>query len=150
MSTIRVFAVVFGIVFLVVGICGFIPPLLSPPMPGHTNMVVHSFDGRLFGLFHVNAIHSAAHLLFGVLGLVMAGSTASARAYAWIVAIAYGGLVVLGLFPATNTLFGLMPIHGNDVWLHIGLAVVALVFALIPSPAGTTMVPGTATPAPAV
>jgi hypothetical protein len=32
------------------------------------------------------------------------------------------------LFPATNTLFGFMPIDGHDVWLHAVTAVVAAHF----------------------
>lgn len=37
----------------------------------------------------------------------------------------YALLTVLGLIPATNTTFGLVPIDGHDVWLHALLAVVA-------------------------
>jgi len=44
------------------------------------------------------------------------------------VAVAYGLLVILGLLPATNTLFGLIPVYGNDVWLHLVLGVVAAYF----------------------
>jgi hypothetical protein len=38
--------------------------------------------------------------------------------------VAYLLLAVLGLVPATNTTFGLIPIYGSDVALHavIGLA----------------------------
>ena len=131
MSLIRMFAAVFGVAFLVIGICGFVPPLLSPAMPGHTDqLMTHAFDGRLFGLFHVNAIHSGAHILFGVLGLIAASQSALARGYAWLVCLAYAGLAVMGLFPATNTLFGMAPMHGNDVWLHVVLSAAALVAAV--------------------
>ena len=41
------------------------------------------------------------------------------------VAIMYGLLTVLGVIPATQTAFGLVPIHGNDVWLHAIVAVAA-------------------------
>ena len=134
----RLFARLFGLTFLLVGICGFVPPLLSPPMPGHTDMVMHAYDGRLFGLFHVNAVHSSLHLLFGVLGLVMSGTAGQARAYARIVFVGYAGLVVLGLVPTTDTLFGLAPIAGHDVWLHLALAAVAAPFAFLPVRAGRT------------
>ena len=111
-------------------------------MPNHPGMKVTAFDGYLFGLFHVNAIHSAAHLLFGVLGLLMGGRSSSARAYGLLVAIAYGGLVVLGLIPATNTLFGICPLHGNDVWLHVVLAAAGGGAALLLPPRGTTATDG--------
>ena len=40
----------------------------------------------------------------------------------------YGLLAVLGLIPATNTLFGFVPLHGHDVWLHAGTALIAAYF----------------------
>ncbi len=136
MSLIRLFALSFGVVFLLVGGCGFVPAFLSPPMPGHTDMLMtHAFDGRLFGLFHVNAVHSAAHLLFGLLGLAACGRSSTARVYAGFVFLAYAGLAVLGLFPATNTMGGMAPMNGNDVWLHVFLAAVGGIFAFL-VPAG--------------
>jgi hypothetical protein len=50
-----------------------------------------------------------------------------ARAYFQFVAVMYGLLTVLGLIPATQTTFGLVPIHGNDVWLHAIIVVAAAV-----------------------
>jgi hypothetical protein len=47
------------------------------------------------------------------------------------VAIIYAVLVVMGLVPALNTTFGLIPIHGNDVWLHALLAVIAAYFGFV-------------------
>lgn len=56
----------------------------------------------------------------------MAGATAtSAIGYFKSLTVIYALLAVLGLIPATQDLFGLAPIHGNDVWLHGGLALVA-------------------------
>jgi hypothetical protein len=69
-----------------------------------------------------------------MLGVVAFAGPFAPRVYAQIVAVAYGPLVVLGPFPATNTLFGLVPIHGNDVWLHLVLGVVAAYFGFM-SPA---------------
>ena len=40
-------------------------------------------------------------------------------------------LSVLGLLPQTNTLFGFVPLHGNDVWLHAVLALVAAYFGFV-------------------
>ena len=55
-------------------------------------------------------------------------SYAGARTYFRAVAIIYGLLTVLGLLPATNTTFGLIPIYGNDVWLHALIAAGAAYF----------------------
>jgi hypothetical protein len=83
------------------------------------------------GLFPVNTLHNLAHILFGVWGLLAARSVGASRGYARAVAIAYGLLIVLGLLPQTNTLFGFVPLHGNDVWLHILLAVPAAYFGFV-------------------
>jgi hypothetical protein len=40
-------------------------------------------------------------------------------------------LAILGLIPATNTMFGLVPIYGNDVWLHAGTALIAAYFGFV-------------------
>jgi Domain of unknown function (DUF4383) len=50
------------------------------------------------------------------------------RLYAETLAVWLGFLAILGLIPIANTLFGLMPIYGNDVWLHLGTAVAAAYF----------------------
>ncbi len=43
-------------------------------------------------------------------------------------AIIYAVLVVAGLIPGLNTMFGLVPLFGNDIWLHVILAVPAAYF----------------------
>src|SRR4051794_31634618 len=126
-------ALIYGIAFLAVGVLGFVPginhmhhgdPNLSVEGPGH---------GYLLGLFHVNVLHNIVHLLFGVLGLACARSLTASRTYFRLVAVAYGLLTILGLIPAMKIqyTFGLIPIEGNDVWLHALLAVVAAYFGFI-------------------
>lgn len=126
----KTFALIFGVVFLAVGAAGFIPALVQPPAGGHELAVEHG-HGMLLGLFPVNTVHNIAHLLFGAWGLLSAGSAGAARGYFRGVAIIYGLLTVLGLIPATATLFGLMPIDGNDVWLHLVLALAGVYFGFI-------------------
>ena len=128
--SVRRFATVLGVAFLLIGVMGFIPPLLWQPAGGHQGheLRVNAFDGYLLGLFHVNVLHSAVHVLFGIMGIAMARSWDSARLYARIVAVAYALLAVMGLVPALNTVFGLIPIHGHDVWLHAVIAAAAAYF----------------------
>jgi hypothetical protein len=122
----RSFAIVLGIAFLLAGAAGFFPSPLPPDAPPVT---VHQFHGLALGLFPVNILHNIVHLLFGLLGLAAAaGTILSARAYARLVAVSYALLVLLGLLPATQTTFGLIPIWGNDVWLHAALAIPAAYF----------------------
>jgi len=105
------FARVFGAIFIVVGALGFVPALV----PG----------GNLLGLFPVNAVHNLVHVGLGVWGVIAGASLAASLIYFRGIAIVYGVLAVLGLIPATNTLFGLAPIHGADVVLHAVLALIA-------------------------
>ena len=130
---VRRFAMLLGIVFLLVGVLGFVPPLLTHPAGADHAMhdealKVTAFEGYLLGLFHVNVLHSLVHVLFGIMGIAMSRSFDSARLYARIVAVGYGLLVIMGLIPSLNTVFGLIPIHGNDVWLHALIAAVAAYF----------------------
>jgi hypothetical protein len=43
----------------------------------------------------------------------------------------YAVLAVAGLIPGINTVLGLIPVHGNDVWLHALLAAVAAYFGFV-------------------
>jgi len=138
----RTFALVLGIVFLAIGVLGFFPGLVTAPAPGH-ELAVDGMHGQLFGLFPVNWLHNLIHALFGVWGIVAARGWGASRAYARSVAIIYGVLTVMGLIPVLNTTFGLVPIYGNDVWLHAILAVAAAYFgwavkAPVEHRAGTT------------
>lgn len=129
MST-RTFALIFGIAFLVVGATGFIPGLLQPPHT-HPDVSVDILFGYSLGLFAVNVLHSIVHLLFGVWGLIAYKSLPAAKTYARSVAIIYAVLMVAGLIPGLNTMFGLVPLFGNDVWLHALLAAVAAYFGFV-------------------
>ena len=126
----KTFAMGLGIIFIVVGILGFVPGITHMHGADHPNLAVEGpGHGHLLGLFHVNVLHNLVHLVFGVLGIAMA-RTGNAVKYCRIVAIAYGLLAILGLIPAGNVQykFGLIPIEGNDVWLHALIAVAAAYF----------------------
>ena len=66
MATARKAGSIFGAVYLLIGVLGFVPWVVVPTaMPG---------QGLLLGIFAVNAIHNIAHLLVGAL-LVYAGTS---------------------------------------------------------------------------
>lgn len=115
---VKKFALIFGIAYALIGILGFIPGLVTvPEMPA--DMVGDMSHGRLLGLFPVNAIHNLVHLAVGIWGIVAAKSFSASVLYARANAIIFALLMILGLIPATNTLFGLVPLYGNDIWLHL-------------------------------
>lgn len=123
----RYFALIMGIAFLAVGILGFVPALVTPP-EGEAALLIEAGHGLLFGLFPVNVVHNLIHLAFGVWGVVVWRAFTPSRIYARSVAIIYAVLAVMGLIPVLRTTFGLVPIHGNDIWLHAVIAIVAAYF----------------------
>ena len=131
MSAFRRFALIFGIVFLLVGIAGFIPGLMQAH--SHPDVMVTAGLGLLMGLFAVNVLHNLAHLLFGVWGLVASRSDSGSRVYGKAVAIAYALLTVMGFITAMrlHTAFGFVPLYGHDIWLHAVLAGVAAYFGFM-------------------
>jgi uncharacterized protein DUF4383 len=126
----RTFALIFGIVFLVVGAGGFIPGILQPGVPDPDLTMTQGY-GHELGLFPVNLLHNIVHILFGVWGILAYKSLAGARTYFRAVAIIYAVLTVMGLVPGLHTSFGMVPLYGNDVWLHALLALVAVYFGWI-------------------
>ena len=131
MST-QMFARILGIVFLIIGVAGFVPGLTTEHY--HPDVTLDAGLGLEWGLFPVNYAHNAVHLLFGVWGLVAGRSLSAAALYGKVVGVSYGLLAVLGLIPAAKlwTVFGLVPIYGHDVWLHALIAAVATYYGFAP------------------
>jgi hypothetical protein len=122
------FALIFGIAYLGAGLLGLIPAALMPPPADAPPTTFTLLYGYLLGLFPVNALHSAVHLAIGAWGLAAWSGRANPHVFARSLAIFYGALAVMGLIPGMNTMFGLLPIHSHDVWLHAGTAIVAAFF----------------------
>jgi hypothetical protein len=126
MST-RTAALLFGIVFLVIAALGFLASAIPPDAPSLT--VDHGY-GMAFGIFPVNTLYNVANMLFGLLGIA-AWASGHWRTYFQLLAVSFALLAVLGLNPATNTTFGLMPIWGADVYLHSAIALGAFYFGFV-------------------
>jgi len=140
MSLAQRFAQVFGVVYLLVGILGFLPfpPFLVEDIAVNV-VAIGPFSGLLIGLFAVNWFHSLAHLLIGVAGLAVYRSHPASRTYALALGVAYATLFVLGLIFGLNFLGGLLPLNGWDHVLHILTALVAFgVYFASPSTAGAS------------
>ena len=105
-------AMIFGAVFLLVGLLGFVPGITSTDADGMQ---------LLLGLFMVDPIHNAVHITSGLAGLVAAGVSAkAAKGYLVGFGVVYGLVALLGFFD--STLFGLMHVNMADNWLHVVLA----------------------------
>ncbi len=100
----RIVAAIFGVVYIVAGVAGFI--LASP----------------LFGIFPVNPLHNVVHILLGAIliwGMMNTASAVLANRWVGVVLLVLG---VLGIFVPEG--FGLVPLGGNDVYLHLASGVV--------------------------
>ncbi|HET7458680.1 MAG TPA: DUF4383 domain-containing protein [Gemmatimonadaceae bacterium] len=113
-------AAIFGVAFLVAGALGFTAAGASMH-DMHTSM---SAAPRLLGLFPVNVTHNAVHLAFGVWGIAAAFSRRQAGVYAMVSGVIYAALAGAGAF--WPTLFGVVPIGGYDVGLHLVIALVLI------------------------
>jgi len=67
---IRTFALVFGIIYLLVGVLGFIPGVNQQHMADMPSIAVDSFYGRLMGIFPVNILNNIVHILIGAWGVL--------------------------------------------------------------------------------
>lgn len=140
----RYCALALGVLFLLVGIAGFIPGLVSLPGGATSSVPVDVAPDAysagysyVFGLFPTNLLHNLVHCAVGLLGIASYTSSSSARLYNRGFAIAYALIAIMGLLPITKTTFGLMPIFGNNVWLNALTAAVAAYFGFA-QPAQTT------------
>ncbi len=106
MGLARTVAAVFGAIYLLVGIVGFV--LESP----------------LLGLFEVNALHNIVHILLGAILLYGSMSHTAAVQTTRGVGAVLLILGVLGFFVADG--FGLVPLGGNDIWLHLATGAILL------------------------
>ena len=117
-------AMLFGIIFLLVGIAGFIPGITQD----YDQLTTFDDEGaKLLGIFGVNIIENIAHLLFGIAGLALASSWAGAKNY-----FVFGGAIYLALWlygliiPENDSAANFMGLNDPAHWLHFVLGVVML------------------------
>lgn len=133
---VRIFAIASGVLYVIIGVLGFFPTLLTAPI-GAPELAVDGIYGYLFGLFPINSLHNIVHLAVGIWGILAYRRYASARTYSKSLAIFYGVLAIMGFFPILRTTFGLIPIYGNDIWLHALTALIAAYFGFVSRPPAT-------------
>jgi hypothetical protein len=111
-------ALLFGVVFLAVGILGFVPAAAAPGPDGMP---------MLLGIFMVNTVHSIVHIASGAVFLIagMAG-VGAARAWFKIFGIVYALVAVMGFVVGNGMIFNLISNNPADTWLHVVLAAAML------------------------
>ncbi len=106
-----------GIVFLLVGIAGFIPGITTNLYDG-LDFAGDGSEAELLGLFQVSVLHNIVHALFGV-GIFMAATPSGARTFLIGSGAIYVVLFLLGIVGGADW----VPVNDADDWLHLGLAV---------------------------
>jgi hypothetical protein len=115
MTTVQRLAQIFGIVFLLLAIIGFVTS-------GSSMEADPEMAEKIFGLFPMNLVHNGVHLGFGIWGLLASRNFEGARNYGIIGGVLYLVLAVLGYIAPDG--FGLVPLGSNDIWLHALLGLV--------------------------
>ena len=118
----QVAALVFGAIYLAVGIIGFLPFL-----GGSVTMT----NSKLLGLFNINLLHNLVHVVIGIAGLAAVTSLPNARRFCQVVGVI---LLLLGVIGAVlpNPL-GLLYIGELDVPLHLVTGAVLAYFGFAAS-----------------
>lgn len=126
----RPFAWTVGVLLIVIGAAGFVPPLLAE-VDDPLRRLAGVGDPHLIGLLPVSPVLNLIHLALGIYGVVAGRSLNGALLYARRAAIAFALLFVFGLIPGPDTLFGLAPLYANNLLLHGPLALLCGLFGFL-------------------
>ncbi len=117
----RLLATVFGAVYLLVGILGFL-------VTGGIGFF--ATEGRNLILFEVNPLHNVIHLAIGAALLLSGlGSAKAAKSTNTTVGAVYLLVGIVGLF-LPGTALNIIALNGADNVLHLGSALVLLAIGL--------------------
>jgi hypothetical protein len=108
MNLARTYAIVFGVVYTLVGLIGF--------------TVATTLTTAYLIVFPVNVVHNIVHLLIGLIG-IGAFFSGQAVAYCRGMAVLFAILTVAGFLP--QPLLGIVPLGGADIPLHAATAILA-------------------------
>ncbi len=111
----------YGVVFLVVGILGFVPGITTDY--DDLGFAGHMSEAMLLGIFQVSVLHNIVHILYGIAGLAAARSELAAEAYLLFGGIVYAVLWIYGLVIGMDSDANFVPLNTADNWLHVVLAV---------------------------
>jgi 4-hydroxybenzoate polyprenyltransferase len=123
-------ALVVGVVFLLVGILGFIPGVTQDF--DTITFAGHESDAKLLGIFEVSILHNLVHALFGIAGIAMARAWSTARTYLIGGGAIYLVLWLYGLLIEEDSAANFVPVNDADNWLHLvlGLGMIGVGVAL--------------------
>ncbi len=128
-STVQSAALLVGIVFLVVGILGFVPGVTTHY--GDISFAGHDSGAKLFGIFQTSILHNVVHLLFGLVGIAMARSWEGARTFLIAGGTIYLLLFVYGLLAHGASGWNFIPVNSADNVLNVALGIAMITLGLV-------------------
>lgn len=127
-TLLQTMAKLFGIVFLLVGVLGFVPGITSD----YDRLT--TFDGvgaKLLGIVGVNILENIVHLLYGFAGFAMARRHDSARTYFIGGGAIYLVLWLYGLLISDDSAANFIGMNNASDWLHFVLGVTMVGIGLV-------------------
>ncbi|MPZ68741.1 MAG: DUF4383 domain-containing protein [Actinobacteria bacterium] len=118
----QIFALVFGVVYLVMGLLGF-------AVTGFDEFAGKGVGEELI-IFPVNPLHNIVHLGLGAVWLGAAGKHASAKSVNLAFGVVLGLFFVLGMVGALEFL-AIKDAGSTDNYLHVATAALALYFGSV-------------------
>ena len=118
----QLFALVFGVVYLLVGIVGF-------AVTGFDNFASAQGEEKLL-FFELNPMHNIVHIAIGALWIGASKTHASAKSTNLLIGVVYGLVALLG-FLDVDFVGKLLNLNDADNFLHLGSAALALYFGTV-------------------
>ncbi|MEO3808254.1 DUF4383 domain-containing protein [Sphaerisporangium sp. B11E5] len=125
-TTMQRASLIVGVVFVVVGILGFVPGVTTNF--GELQAAGHQSDAMLLGVFEVSVLHNIVHLLFGAAGVLLARTWSGARNFLIGGGAIYLLLWLYGMLITHDSPANFVPLNAADNWAHLvlGLGMAAL------------------------
>lgn len=120
-TTVQKVALVVGVIFLVVGVLGFVPGITSDY--SQLGFAGHESKAALLGIFQISILHNLVHVLFGVVGILLARTSAMAKYFLIVGGVVYLLLGIYGLVIGDVTAANFVPLNLADDILHLVLGV---------------------------
>jgi hypothetical protein len=116
-----------GAILLLVGLFAFVPGLSTYEFEKLPPLRIEASYGYFLNLLAMNVVNKLALMGLGIAGILSAravyGSIVKSINYSRAICFLTGILAIMGLFPSTNSFFGLAPLWGNQVWFYTIVAV---------------------------
>jgi hypothetical protein len=115
----QTFALVFGVVYLLVGIVGFF-------VTGFDGFAAKSYGEKLI-LFPLNPLHNIVHVAIGALWIGAAAKHATAKSTNMLIGVVYGVVAILGMIGVLKFL-AIKDVGSADNYLHLASAALGIYF----------------------